>query len=357
MRIEACLTDPLDALHGRREPGRLRVGLVVPQSGALGLTGPSAVDAALLAAHELNTAGGVRGAYVDLVLVDGGRAPAGVAAETGRLCAAGAVVAVVGFHTSDVHRAVEAVVAGRTPYVFTPPHEGGGRRPGVVCTGVDPTRQLSGPIAWLVAHHRVRRWALIGNDYIWPRAVHRQARHLVAAAGGDTVLDRRVPLGAVVAGLDRLVDDLRRARPDAVLLSLVGRDLVRFNAGLRHAGLDRGLVRLSGALEENGLLAVDGDRTGTLYAAMSSFESLTDDRHLGLAQRHRELFGAQAPVLNTYAEGVYDGVRLVAALADEGSLRADLVGPAAARTAGRAGATNGRVHLARAEGLSFAVVA
>ena len=54
---------------------------------------------------------------------------------------------------------------------------------------------------------------------------------------------------------------------------------------------------------------------------------------------------------------MYDGVRLVAALADEGSLRADLVGPAAARTAGRAGATNGRVHLARAEGLGFDVVA
>ena len=238
MRIEARLTDPLDALHERREPGRLRVGLVVPQSGALGLTGPSAVDAALLAAHELNTGGGVRGRYVDLVLVDGGRAPAEVAAETGRLCEAGAVDAVVGFHTSDVHRAVEVVVAGRTPYVFTPPHEGGRRRVGVVCTGVDPGRQLGGPIAWLARHHAARRWALVGNDYIWPQAVHRQARRAVAAAGGRTVLERRVPLGGVAAGMERLLDDLRGARPDALLLSLVGRDLARFNAGLRHAGLD-----------------------------------------------------------------------------------------------------------------------
>jgi ABC-type branched-subunit amino acid transport system substrate-binding protein len=357
VRIEARLTDPLDALHGRREPGRLRVGLVVPQSGALGLTGPSAVDAALLAAHELNTAGGVRGGYVDLVLVDGGRAPADVAAETGRLCEADAIDAVVGFHTSDVHRAVEAVVAGRTPYVFTPPHEGGGRRAGVVCTGVDPVRQLSGPIAWLARHHGVRRWALIGNDNIWPQAVHRQARRSVAAAGGRTVLDRRVPLGGVAAGMDRLVDDLRGARPDALLLSLVGRDLARFNAELRQADLDRGLVRLSGALEENGLLAVGGDRTGLLYAAMPSFESLTDDRHLGLAERHRDLFGPLAPVLNTYAEGVYDGLRLVAALADEGSLRAGLLGPAVARAVGRSAGGSPRVHLARANGLGFDVVA
>jgi urea transport system substrate-binding protein len=357
VRIEARLTDPLDALHERREPGRLRVGLVVPQSGALGLTGPSAVDAALLAAHELNTAGGVRGRYVDLVLVDGGRSPADVAAEAGRLCEGDAIDAVVGFHTSDVHRAVEAVVAGRTPYVFTPPQEGGPRRPGVVCTGVDPVRQLSGPVAWLARHHGVRRWALIGNDYIWPQAVHRQARRTVVAAGGRTVLDRRVPLGGVQAGMDRLVDDLRGARPDALLLSLVGRDLARFNAGLRQAGLDRALVRLSGALEENGLLAVGGDRTGLLYAAMPSFESLGDERHLALAERHRDLFGPLAPVLNTYAEGVYDGVRLVAALADEGSLRPGLLAPAVARSLGRTGAHGQRVHLARADGLGFDVVA
>ncbi len=357
MRIEAALTDPLDALHERREPGRLRVGLVVPQSGALGLTGPSAVDAALLAAHELNTAGGVRGRYVDLVLVDGGRAPAEVAAETGRLCEADAVDAVVGFHTSDVHRAVEAVVAGRTPYVFTPPHEGGRRRAGVVCTGVDPGRQLSGPIAWLARHHAARRWALVGNDYIWPQAVHRQARRAVAAAGGRTVLERRVPLGGVAAGMERLLDDLRGARPDALLLSLVGRDLAHFNAGLRQAGLDRGLVRLSGALEENGLLAVGGDRTGLLYAAMPSFESLRDERHLGLAARHRDLFGPGAPVLNTYAEGVYDGIRLVAALADVDGLHPGLLGPAVARTLGRSDGASARVHLARADGLGFDVVA
>lgn len=354
MSIEARLTDPLGALHARHAPGRLRIGLVVPQSGALGLTGPSAVDAALLAAHEINSAGGARGSYVELVLVDGGRAPADVAAETGRLCDARAIDAVVGFHTSDVHRAVERVVSGRTPYVFTPPHEGGGRRPGVVCTGIDPVRQLGGPIAWLGEHHRVRSWALIGNDYIWPQAVHRQARRLVAATGAGVVLDRLVPLGGVAAGMDRLVDELRRSRPDALLLSLVGRDLVRFNTALRQAGLDHDLVRLSGALEENGLLAVDGDRTGMLYAAMSSFESLAEERHVGLAERHRALLGPQAPVLDTYAEGVYDGIRLVAALSAEGSLRPELLAAGVARALDRG---RGAVHLARADGLGFDVVA
>ena len=355
MRIEATLTDPLQAQVAPRTDDALRVCLVVPQSGPLGLVGPSALDAALLAAHELNVAGGAAGRYVDLVLVDGGRSPSVVAGEVDRLCAAGAVDVVTGFHTSDVHRAIEAVVAGRTPYVFTPPHEGGRRAPGVVCIGTDPLQQLRGSIAWLAGTHRVRDWALLGNDYIWPQSVHRVARHVVARNAGRVVLERRVPLGGVATTVDRLLDDLRRSRADAVLLSLIGRDLATFNTALRHSGLDRGLVRLSGALEENGLMATGGDDSGLLYASMSSFASLTDDRRLGLVERHRALFGPQAPVLDTYAEGVYDGMHLVAALASVDSLTTERVAGATRRLAATT-APRRDVHLALADGLEFAVV-
>ncbi|GAA1218638.1 substrate-binding domain-containing protein [Kitasatospora nipponensis] len=374
MGIEARLVDPLEALHGareRRETGRprsLRVALVVPQSGPLGLTGPSAVDAALLAAHEVNTAGGVRGCPLELVLVDGGAAPATVAAGTRALLAAGAVDAVAGCHASDVHRAVRAVVAGRVAYVFTPPHEGGARLPGVLRTGVDPARQLRGQLERLTARHRLRRWALIGNDYVWPHAVHRAARTLLAGTPAQVVLERRIPIGTAGAALEPLLAALRRSRVDAVLLSLIGRDLVGFNRALRHAGLDH-LVRLSAALEENGLLAYGGDDSGTLYASMPSFASLAQERRLRLTERHLALFGPRAPVLDAYAEGLYDGLHLVAALAE----RRALVPRGLTRAAGRLlhgddaatrrawaraplGPPREQVHLARAEGLDFAVL-
>lgn len=354
MYLEARLTDSLEAQLVPRGGAELRVGLLVPQSGALGLMGPSAIDAALLAAHEVNVAGGVRGAYVDLVLVDGGRGPDAVAAEVGRLCHAGAVDALVGFHTSDVHRAVAAEVAGVTPYVFTPPHEGGRLPAGVVRIGPDPARQLGRAIHWLTRAHGLRRWALLGNDYVWPWAVHRAARPVVAAAGASVVVDRFVPLGRVEAHLDRLVDDLRLRRADALLVSLVGRDLVALHRALRQADLDRRLVRLSGALEENGLLAGDGDATGTLYAVMPSFASLADERHQGLAERHARVLGPAAPVLNNYAEGVYDGLRLVTRLATAGELRPDL--SAGTIRAARDAVPAPRVHLARADGLDLTVV-
>jgi ABC-type branched-subunit amino acid transport system substrate-binding protein len=353
VQLEAGLTDAFEAQVAPRSGRTLRVGLVVPQSGALGMMGPSAVDAALLAAHEVNVAGGVRGARVDLVLVDGGGAPAVVAAEAGRLCWSAAVDALVGFHTSDVHRAVAARVAGRVPYVFTPPHEGGRLPFGVVRTGPDPARQLRRAVGWLTRHHAVRRWALVGNDYVWPWAVHRAARRIIADVGAAVVVDRFVPLGAAEAHLDRLVDELRRRRADGLLVSLVGRDLVALHRGLQQAGLDRRLVRLSGALEENGLLAGGGDGTGLLYAVMPTFASLDDERHLSLAERHARVLGPTAPVLNDYAVGVYDGLRLVARLAEGGRLRPELLD----RGARVARAPIHRMHLARADGLDLAVVA
>nr|BFE88052.1 hypothetical protein GCM10020093_106530 [Planobispora longispora] len=72
----------------------LRVGLVVPVSGVLGLVGPCAINCAVLAADEVNLAGGILGRRVELVLIDGGRPAERVAAETGALVACGAVDAV-----------------------------------------------------------------------------------------------------------------------------------------------------------------------------------------------------------------------------------------------------------------------
>ena len=353
MDVEAEIADPLEVQLVPRAPGLLRVCLVLPQSGPLGMTGPSALDAALLAAHEVNVEGGARGRRVELVLVDGGRAPVVVADEVRRLRDSGAIDVVTGFHTSDVHRAVETVTAGRTPYVFTPPHEGGPRAPGVVCTGMDPTSQLRGSMAWISTHHRARDWALVGNDYIWPRSVHEAARRIVAGLGGRVVLERRVPLGSTRACVERLVDELRHARADAVLLSLIGRDLATLNTALRHSGLDRRLVRLSPALEENGLMAAGGDRSGLLYATMSSFATLDDDRRLDLFERHRAVLGPEAPVLDAYAQGVYDGVRLVALVAGE---RTPVPAHQAAGLERLATTTRRRAHLALADGLEFTVV-
>jgi len=332
------LLDPWEVLLSGPRPDVVRVGLAVPLSGPLALTAPSALDLAGLAADEVNAAGGVGGRPVELVAVDSGRAPEIVAAEAAMLSRAGVFDLLVGFHTSDVHRALENALPPDVRYVFTPPHEGGRPRPGVVRIGASPLEQHAGAVAWLVRHRRARRWVLLGTDYVWPRAVHRAAHRVLAEVGGEVVGEALVPFGP--RDLGPLLDLVTRSRADAVLLSLVGRDLVAFNREFTRAGLDRRVVRLSGALEENGLYALGGDTTGSLFACMPSFAAAddgADEGQLALEERHVRRSGPAAPVVCAYARGVYDGVRR--AVAPDGGR------PGRSRSA--------TLRLAQADGLAF----
>ena len=335
----APLRDPWDVLVSGPAPDAVRIGLAVPLSGPLALTAPSALDLAALAADECTEAGGPDGRRVELVPIDSGRAPDVVAAEAVALREAGVFDSLVGFHTSDVHRVLARAWAGRGTYVFTPPHEGGPGLPGVRRTGSGPRAQHAAALAWLVTHRRATRWVLLGTDYVWPRAVHRAARATLAGLGAQVVGEALVPFGPGDPG--PLLDLVVRTRADAVLLSLVGRDLALFHREFARAGLDRQVVRLSGALEENGLYALGGDATGELYATMPSFVATAtsaDDRQLELQERHARRAGVDAPVVCAYARGLYDGVHLACALLSD---------------AGRPVPAPPPPRLARADGLAF----
>ncbi len=278
-------------------------------SGVLGVAGPAIINCAILAAEEVGRA---TGRVIDLVLVDAGRAPADVAGEVDLLVGAGLVDGLVGTHTSNIRVAVEARVNNRVPYVFTPPHEFGRASAGSVFLGSDPAEHLRQPIAWLAKHRRVQRWALIGNDYVWPRQVHAAASRVLRDLGQRVVLDRLVPVGHV--DVAELVSAAHRAQADAILVSLVGRDGIEFHRGVTESDAGTAFVRLRTALDESCLVAVGGDTSGELYSAMPTFLLQDDDRHRRLLESYVARFGLRAPLPGSYAEGCYDGVHLLAAV-------------------------------------------
>ncbi|UWP83277.1 substrate-binding domain-containing protein [Dactylosporangium fulvum] len=359
------ISDPLEARLLAPEPGHVvRVGLAVPVSGTLGMMGPAVLNCAGLAVAELNAAGGLLGLPVELVLVDAGREPRTVAAELADLARSGAIAGVVGAHASDVRVEVVRVLAGQIPYVYTPPYEGGESAPGVYLLGETPGRQLRPALDWLVTNRRARRWALIGNDYVWPRRLNRAATAYLRAVHATVVASRYVPLGDLDP--EPLLDLVAASRADAVLLTLVGSDLVRFNRAFAATRLDHRVLRLCAALEENGLLGAGGDTSGELYATMGYFGSVATDTGLDFVERYTHRYGWQAPVLNGHAEACYDGVRLLAALAGRaGSLdpaRIDATSDGTTITGGRGRLTvaarhvDQPVYLARADGLDFDVL-
>ncbi|GIH98519.1 substrate-binding domain-containing protein [Planobispora takensis] len=340
----------------------VRVGLVIPLSGVLGLVGPCAINCAVLAADEVNLTGGILGRQVELVLIDGGRPAREVAAEVDALVSAGAVDALVGTHGSDVRVSVVRALAGRVPFVYAPPYEGGGHAPGVYFLGETPGRQLGPGLDWLIDSRRARRWFLLGNDYVWPRLVHGAARRHLAGRGVTMVGERFVPYG--VRDFAPLLEELVASRADALLLSLIGSDLVAFNRAFAAEGLST--PRLCGALEEHGLLGIGGDATGELYGAMGYFASMVTDDSLSLGERYVSRFGSTAPLLNGHGQGCYEAVLMLAALtARAGTLTVpamDAVADGASIVTARGRLTlrghgvRRRAHLGRADGLDFDIV-
>lgn len=350
--------------RGPRPVVALRVGLLIPLSGPAGIWGPTAHKCATLAVDEINGGGGVLGREIELVASDAGGAPAAVAAAARGLVEEHGVEAIIGMHISAVRVAVARALGGRVPFVYTPLYEGGERSPGVFAVGETPEQQLRPAISWLAGRRRARRWYLIGNDYVWPRVSHEAAKRYIAQCGGEVAGEEYVPLGCdeFAPSLERI----RRARPHAVLVSLVGGDGVAFHRRFAADGMAGDFLRLCSALDENALLGVGAENTENLFAASGYFAALPTRANQDFIERYQQSFGRLAPVLSALGQSCYEGFRFYAALAQRATSLDAAALEAAAADFDYEGA-RGTVHmrdkrvvmanyLAQADGLGFRII-
>ena len=351
--------------HPPLDDAALDVALLIPLHGSAGIYGPSCELCAELAAEEVNAEVGMLGRAVRLSVVDASGPPERVADDIDALVSARAVDAVVGWQISAVRNAVAPRIAGRVPYVYTALYEGGEHHPGVFVVGETPSRQLLPAMSWLRDERGVRRWCIVGNDYVWPRGTAAAARSYAPLCDGQICDEVFVPLGTTA--FDDVVRRVQRQRADAVLMLLVGQDAVEFNRAFAKAGLDDSCLRLSTLIEENTLLASGADSTRGICAAAAYFESLHTRESLEFGGRYARRFGPDAPTLNSPAESCYEGILLLSALAraartiDVASLCrvADSVVYAGPRGEVRLRAQHldQRVYLAEADALDLGVVA
>ncbi|MFN3954396.1 MAG: substrate-binding domain-containing protein [Pararhodobacter sp.] len=340
-----------------------RVALAIPMCGAAGLWGPSCIAAAQLAVAELNRDRGLAGRTVELVVIDSAvEAARPVDALINALIELGAIDAIVGMHISAVRQRLSKIVQGRIPYVYTPLYEGGERTPGIFTIGETPSEQVGPAIERLQAIYRPQRWAMIGNDYVWPRTSHAYAKAQLRRLGVSLVHERYLPFG--MNDMSGEIEALARSQADALLLSLVGQDAVDFNRAFGAVGLDRQMIRLCCAVEENGLLAIGGDNLKRLFSAASYFGALATEANAAFREAYHNFHGDRAPMLNALGQSTYEGLHFLNALLehDRESWRA-ASGPMTHVGAHRSarwqpvpqGGRMRPIYLARADGMLFSI--
>ncbi|MEV7885519.1 substrate-binding domain-containing protein [Streptomyces sp. NPDC002817] len=342
----------------------LGVALVVPMQGPAGIFGPTCELCAQLAAEEVNRAGGVLGRELRLLPVDGGGSPREIADHVEALVDLGVVQGVTGWHISSVRLALAPRIAHRVPYVYTALYEGGEHTAGVFLTSETPRDQLR-PAMGLLAHERgVRRWFVVGNDYVWPRRTARAAHGYARESGG--IVDGEVYLPLGTHDFEPVLRRIERSEADAVLMLLVGSDAVRFNRAFAAYGLPARCLRLSTLMDENMLMASGPSATEDLYSTAGFFASLANQDTLDFHGQYAGRYGVEAPALGSLGESCYEGVLLLAALLRQArSLDVTAIGAAAGTVSYegprglmhlRGRHVRQRIYLARADGLDFDVL-
>ena len=362
-----CLAlDPIDTSFSRRGGARnkLRVGNFLTFSGSPGIWGPASTNSVLLAVAETNKRGGILGREVELAMYDAGGPIEQVAERAAQAIASDEVDVIMGSHISAVRVALRKVTRNRVPYVYTPVYEGGERTPGVMAIGETPYGQSRPAIDWLAHVKKASRWYLIGSDYVWPWQSHRAVKKYIADTGGLVVGEEFVPMGEEdhEAHLARI----RVAKPDVVLISLIGTDSITFNRAFAECGLAATTLRLAGAMDETVLLGIGADNTENLFCASGYFNCVGSPANDEFLNRYRAMFGRNAPPIGSVGQSNYEGLRFLQAAAERAGSLALRPLCSAARNLIYAGARgpvairDGRaempIYLAEADGLDFKLI-
>jgi urea transport system substrate-binding protein len=263
-----------------------------------------------------------------------------------------------------VRVALRKVIAGRLPYIYTPVYEGGERTSGVMAIGETPRGQSRPAIQWLSEVKRARRWYLIGSDYVWPWLSHRAIKRYIAQAGGQVVGEEFVPMG--LHDHDEHLARIVKAKPDVVLVSLIGTNSILFNRAFAEHGLARKMLRFVGAMDETVLLGIGADNSENLYCSSGYFSDIASRDNDAFRTQYEGAFGRAAPPIGSVAQSNYEGLKFLETIAGSaGSLAGRPLLAAAKNISYRAargeivirdGGARMPIYLAQASGLDFQVI-
>ena len=156
-RIDSLAALAIVALLAVTEASRaaeppVKIGIPVGLSGANSVVAPSVVQAAQLAAAEINAKGGILGRMVELAVADDRSGADGAVAAYNSLIFQQKVSAIITMETSAARNAGLPVVArGKTPFIYTSYYEGRSCSPYLYVDAWVPDQQVASIVDYFMA--------------------------------------------------------------------------------------------------------------------------------------------------------------------------------------------------------------
>ncbi|MDD3354594.1 EAL domain-containing protein [Zoogloea sp.] len=301
----------------------IRLGLMSPMTGLVGLYGQEIVTAAQIACAEINQSGGILGRPLELVIEDDGSLPDTALKAAVRLLDEHRCSALIGNLLSNSRIAVVTQVAEprQVPLLNFSFYEGSISSRYFFNFAALPNQQIDKMIPFMARRFGLKMF-FAGNNYEWPRGSIDAAKHSLRALDGDVVGERYLPLGASVEDIDRMLVEVALSGADVFVPYFAGQDQLTLLARFSAAGLKPRMAVVMGHFDEMLASQLAPDVREGLYSSNTYFMSLDTE-----GNRHYQQQLAGYPgitglwpdgngVLTNFGEGTYLCVKAFAQAAE-----------------------------------------
>ena len=300
----------------------IKLGSVLDNSGNLDAYGKPMVMATLLAAEEINAAGGLLGRKIEVKQYDTQSDIALYTKFAQQLARDDKVDVVHGGITSASREAIrQTFKRANTLYFYNVLYEGGVCDRNVVCTGTTPAQAVE-PIVEIALKQWGKTAYILAADYNYGQITAKWLAHYIALGKGQTLKTDFFPLD--VADFGSTIAKIQQEKPAFVVSALVGGAHMSFYRQWAASGMNKKIPLCSTTFgvgnEHLALSPAEGD--GILIAGNYSQES-TDPANKEFLAKWAKRFG-DTKVVHEIAVSQYQGIMLWAACVKKaGSLDRD----------------------------------
>ena len=309
------------------EGDAVELGFLNSTSGPMAISEQTVRDSLMLAAEEINAAGGIMGKQIEFIEEDGQSEPTVFAEKINKLLTEDEVAAVFGGWTSASRKAMLPVVEGANGLLFYPvQYEGLEASENIYYTGATTNQQII-PAMDFLQSKGVKTLFLAGSDYVFPRTANKIIKQYAKELGIEIVGEEYVPLDS--DDWTTQVAKIAEAKPDFVFNTINGSSNVGFIKAYDEAGLgadNSPIISVSIAEEEAPAMGVD--LTGQ-YAAWNYFQSVDNPTNSTFIEAFQAKYGAERPTSDPM-EAAYTSLYLYKNMVEKaGSFCVDAVNAAA----------------------------
>lgn len=291
-----------------QEQPPIKIGVVLPLSGAFSNYGQKALKGAQLAVEQINQSGGVKGRKFELIVRDNETTPGKTVKYSRELIQIDNVLALLGPVSSSSRYAMSEVAEmHKTPMLYGIDYEGRHFNEYLICYSTIPEQYIN-PLIPYAIDKLGDQFYIFGYDYIWP---HRMSKRIIEQVEHNNSTISGVefaPFG--VLDYTHVLDRIEQSKANVLMLILPGSDGFRFLHQMHQYPFSRPIEVIAFAADETYLANVQHEALDGIYTALNFFSDLGTQVERDFAIQFRQMHGNDSIV--TYStKSHYDLIYLL----------------------------------------------